>query len=727
MGATLRCVLDPDGFASVPDGYQLVKTELELWQAFCGTRSIWVRGSQDLITWAAKALGGRGWIIETRSNEFESLLARHPGLAPHLDQLVQRAGVSVVSGSLVALARAVLKGVPTDGVGTAEHLLKFLLWNLETTLDAPAVTLRNALLSHWCDQLQGVASESYLRVLEGEPTSHLISWFHVGPEVPKQRWLTPPAATADATAPLAKAIHTAVRDLLLSGNASRIHAVLASDSPRTVKQIVVSAVLESLEQNASLFPVTQAFITLVSPFTNAAQADAFQRFLSPLVPTALPKDFSDLFSWYASIYLPYRRWAVLTDDVTARQQLQKLWPEFTCWYLEQLRSAINGGPGEGYLAYRKVRKLWDLADESVVLLIVLDGLLPGDDHQVIQVVRGADPEWDIVVNDFAATLVPTITEYCKTSLLQGKPPIHSAAQTSEVRTRKDAIVATKQAVQAGKGLVVWVFNEPDWTYHSKSDSPDNTRYEVAKSVHSIATDIASLVTGLPKEASVSIVLTSDHGRSLGASARTYLIPEGGKAHDRMVHMPVQYQQDGAFSVQDDGLVRIDEKSFGVGDGTSLIPGGSEAFSNKTGGEIWFVHGGALPEETVVPWITLSRIASEVRLVGSATLRGVAGKECDLVVSLSNPSSIDLLPVEAQIQRADGTLLSIGLNVPILKPLTTDLISVSVLIGAEPVHSPEITLQVRKPSGELLTVVIPMEVSLRAMQDREIDLMEDFDS
>jgi hypothetical protein len=406
--------------------------------------------------------------------------------------------------------------------------------------------------------------------------------------------------------------------------------------------------------------------------------------------------------------------------------LEELWPQYTRWYIEQVRSAINGGKGETHLAYRKVRHLWDIAEHQVVLLVILDGLLPDDAHGLVNMITGKCPEWDVSETTFAASIVPTITEYCKTSLIYGCPPIHAGAGSLEVRSRKDAIAAGRQAVARGHGFVAWVFDQPDWTYHSKSDSPESTRYEVDKVMHSIGVDIVSVLNELTNGEQVSIVLTSDHGRALGACPRQLIVPDGGTQHGRVVHLPTPYPDDNPFTVHDDGLASLNEKAFGIGEGTSYLPLGDWTFSANLGGVAWYEHGGVLPEETNVPWFTLNRGGTEARLIGTSTLQGIVGRSCELIISLSNPGSIELSPTKASIRLADGALISVALPLQSLKPLDVRNVSASVHVSTSAVLPSQLTIEARKPNGESREFVIPLTANLRALQDRAINLVEDFD-
>lgn len=722
-----KCVLDIEGVALVPPDYTLIQNEAELWRSFASADAIWVRGSAELISWAAKALSGRGSKVETRSNEYEPLLARHPQLQPWLYDLIQRAGVAWKGSSLISLGRAVLPGLPTDGAGTADHLFKLLVWKSQAMLDPAQLSLTDSLVDHWADQLSGDMAWCYLQVASGDAQDQLLHWFSLGEEKRSRRWIKPPEVSDVAVSTFTNAVQQRVKSKLLLNQSAELRSYFFSDAPRAVKQLVLDALCASIRVNPTSFAVEAAFLDEVAAFATSAQLDSLLGFVSPSPPGPLPTTLHGLSAWYSSQYLPYRKWELKVADTAARQILEELWPRFTLWYLDQLRAALNGSDGESELAYRRARSLWKVAEERVVLLVILDGLLPGDENEFLSAVRGKLPMWDVVESSHAAALVPTITEYCKTSLIHGKPPKYVVdLKNGEVRTRKEAISATLQATDTGSGLVIWALNEPDWTYHSKSDTPENTRFEVSKAIQGLATDLISLLSEIPADANVTVAVTSDHGRSLGASPRTLSSPAGGTAHDRAVHLDDAPGFDGAFEVSGDKVVLLDESIFGIGHGTSVIPLGGDTFATGLVGSSWFVHGGALPEETVVPWLLLSRESSVVQLTGSAKLTGSVGKECALTLSLSNPSGVALTLIMVQLQQSVEPSAPIRLTDTSIGALSTKEVAVSMMGLLNHVHVTQVSLLARKPSGETVSFDIPCDVTLRAMQDRNLDLLEDFE-
>lgn len=722
-----KCVLDIEGVALVPPDYTLIQNEAELWRSFANADPIWVRGSAELISWAAKALSGRGSIVETRSNEYEPLLARHPQLQPWLYDLIQRAGAAWKGSSLISLGRAVLPGLPTDDAGTADHLFKLLVWKSQAILDPAQLSLTDSLVDHWADQLSGDMAWCYLQVASVDAQGQLLNWFSLGEDKRSRRWIKPPEVSDVAVSTLSKAVQQRVKSKLLLNQSAELRSYFFSDAPRAVKQLVLDGLCDSIRLNPTSFAVEAAFLDEVAAYATSAQLDSLLGFVSPSPPGPLPTTLHGLSAWYSSQYLPYRKWELKVADTAARQKLEELWPQFTLWYLDQLRAALNGSDSESELAYRKARSLWKIAEERVVLLVILDGLLPGDETEFLSAVRGKLPMWDVVESSHAAALVPTITEYCKTGLIHGKPPKYvTDLKNGEVRTRKEAISATLQATETGSGLVIWALNEPDWTYHSKSDTPENTRFEVSKAIQGLATDLISLLSVIPADANVTVAVTSDHGRSLGASPRTLSPPAGGTAHDRAVHLDDTPGFEGAFEVSADRVVLLNESIFGIGDGTSVIPLGGETFATGLVGSSWFVHGGALPEETVVPWLLLSRESSVVQLTGSAKLIGSVGKECALTLSLSNPSGFALTLILVQLQQSVEPSAPIRLTDTSIGALSNKEVAVSVMGLPNHVNATQVSLLARKPSGETVSFDIPCEVKLRAMQDRNLDLLEDFE-
>jgi hypothetical protein len=727
VGFPQKCVLDFEGIAQVPSDYTLIQNEADLWRSFAYADAIWVRGSGELRSWAANALSGRGSKFETRSNEYEFLIARHPQLQPWLHDLVQRAGVAWKDSSLVSLSRVVLPGVPADGAGTAEHLFKLLTWKSLAQLDSSEEALTNSLVNHWADQFSGDIKWCYLQVASEDAQDQVLYWFSLGEVERSRRWIKPPEVSDVAVSTFSNAIQERVKRMLLLHKAAELRRHFVSDAPRAIKKMVLGALCSLVKVNPSAFDVEVEFLEEVAAYATSAQLDSLSSFISPPQPGPLPISLHGLSTWYSAEYLPFRKWELKVCDPTARQILEELWPQFTVWYLEQLRSALNGSDGESELAYRRVRTLWKVAEERVVLFVILDGLLPGDEKEFLTAVRGKLPIWDVNESGHVATLVPTITEYCKTSLIHGKPPKYiTDSKTGEVRNRKDAISATLQATEKGSGLVIWALNEPDWTYHSKSDTPENTRYEVSKVIQGLASDLISVLSEIPADANVTVALTSDHGRSLGASPKTLPLPAGGTAHDRAVHLNDAPSFDGAYEVSADGVVFLDESSFGIGDGTSAIPLGGDTFAKSPPGDSWFVHGGALPEETVVPWIVLSRETPAVQLIGSAKLTGSVGKECTLTLSLSNPSEVTLSLIMVQLEHSVEPIAPIRITNTSIGALSTKEITVSLMGHLNFMNTTQVNLLARMPNGETISFELPCEVMLRAMQDRNLDLLEDFE-
>lgn len=725
MKGRLQCILDVEGVSPIPEGFKLVETEKALWQAFVGTESIWVRGNSILISWAAKALQGRGWEIQTKVNEFRPLIEKFPFLGPHLQELLSRSRFSSKNISIDGLAQSVLEGLPVEDIGTANHLLNFLIWDIHQELDLPQQAVRQAIIENWANQ-QAVGTEfSYKKLKDMDSDSHLTQWMSLDSQPRRGKWLQFPDISETGMKTLTPIVYKAVRSLLLNKNTNQLREFFTSEVSYGIKSCAFKVICDALRENIEVIIVDDEFIELMMPFAHGEDFEFFSTLIPPSVPISLPNTLKDLPRWFHEEYLPYRSWSVLKKETSSQERLQSIWKSFSTWYLERLHAAINGGNGASELAYIKVRDLWQQAENSPVLLIILDGVLPGDERIITDLIRKNNSEWEVTGKTFAATLIPTITEICKVSLIQGCPPHISNGIHKEIRLRLEAISATKSAMNKGNGYVIWAFNEPDWTYHSKSDSPEVTRYEVSKKLTNIAKDITSLLDAIPKGQDLSIVITSDHGRTLGGCPRRLSIPANSKSHDRVVQTDEKYSGEGTFYVDDQEIIHIDEEAFGVGKGTAMISTTDLVFSNSTTGNAWYVHGGILPEEALVPWLTLSRAKSETKITGDATLEGILGRKCKLSLELSNPNEVQLEIIKIRLRGTGLVPVTSELDKRQIGPLGSLKENIEVLIEGDASNAPELTVEVKKPSGEMLTFKIPLFVRLRAMQERGVDLNEDF--
>lgn len=725
MQSGLRCVLDKEGLLHVPEDFTLVECETALWQAFVGSKPIWVRGNKELITWAAKALTGRGWIVETKSNQFGPLTEQFPFLEKHIAEIARRIGEADDCGSLSGIAKVTLNQVPLDEPGSSKHLLNFLLWDVGQNLDELQQAVRQALISVWNKHLVGDVSKAYLRLTQDTSKEHLIEWMSLSNESRRGKWLPFPGVSDEESLHLSKLASEATRDLILSGNANQIQEFLKSDVAASIKSIATKTVTEALKQNSDVLILNQELADLLIPFASLEQSDYLRKLIPPQKPGPLPDTLNNLAKWYQNEYLPYRQWSALTNDPTATDCLKDIWKIFSLWYLERLLPAINGGKGESELAFKMVRELWKQADDNPVLLIILDGLLPGDERSIADQIRKNNPDWEVTGKTFAATLVPTITEICKVSLIQGCPPMLSQNKFQEIRLRTDAIAATKNAIEEKKGYVIWASNEPDWTYHKKFDTPEITRYEVSKTISNIVSDITSLLSSMPKDCALKVVITSDHGRTIGGCPRCLPIPDGSRTHDRVVQIDGPYTCDSPYFIDDQDIIHINEEAFGVGTGTTMISSTDLVFSTYFKGNAWFVHGGILPEEAIVPWLTLARTKTETKINGSAKLDGILGRTCKLSIEFSNPSDIGLEFLRVRLSGGGIVPIIADLDMPLLKPLDSSNVELELPIEGEGVESLDMLVEVRKPSGEILSFSIPVDVNLRVMQGRSVDLNEDF--
>jgi hypothetical protein len=195
-------------------------------------------------------------------------------------------------------------------------------------------------------------------------------------------------------------------------------------------------------------------------------------------------------TWFRQEYLPYRLWQSTVGVEGAREVVENASRQFALWYLTEYPRALMGGSFRQHLSFIRTAALSILDQSTATLLVVLDGLHVADAQYLQLALQRQAPRLTTLVDDLAFTTLPTITEFCKDSLLKGVPP----AQTEQVAPIGTILPENESPVQqlstARKGcLYLWRVLEPDRTYHWRN-SNDTLQRDVEAQLEGIAMKIA---------------------------------------------------------------------------------------------------------------------------------------------------------------------------------------------------------------------------------------------
>ena len=632
-----RFLLDESGDNPVPSDYALATDEVSFLRGIFAVERLQVRGER-LCTWAAAIADARGWPYA----RLQSPAAELQAACPDLSTAEAEAWIAAIRPQLGGLARPLslpeilLKYWPTAGIwgqqpGTL-HAFHWLEWLARVTLIPSELMLLRAMGRRWAEAYPELA-RAYGAESPAQAWTFLLEWLRAAPTTTD--WPPVPLDAVPAW------IQQRLRDYWavpsVADPASFFGDLLRLGAHRDVLRVAADLVASYFRQHPEA--LTREQLATLEAHLGLDTTSELRMLLAPEDPGEAPELLDALFGWFMVRYLPFREWEAQRGNDDDRRRVAAIARAFGERYLALYSQACVGGPGAEYLSWRRVANLARVGD-ALTLLIVLDGLGYRDAQQLWEYIGLQSRRLALDALDLALAPLPTVTHFAKQALQNGLPPgLAIEAETpNRVERRDEAVIAVLNKDEPGP-LVIWSLLEPDRTYH-QHQSRETAFSQVRGQLRSLAERIVRVAHAAPEERRLRISVATDHGRLLGASERSMAVPDGMQAHGRAAWGDAAKNFGEAGFLIDGDLAYLSRQRFNLPTTVAVLLSDATfvTASGATGTEP-FPHGGVYPEETLIPWLVLSRDRRMLPLAAKLSGKGVAGTAGRALLTVVNPNDV----------------------------------------------------------------------------------------
>jgi hypothetical protein len=722
-------LLDRAGDAPIPEGYQLIDSEVAFLQRATENGCFVVRGPQ-LCRWASEFWHGRGIPYGELASPTEAIQQLVPHLTAGQAQkigaaLPQKLLPDLGAFNITGLLQALFPNALWETRPSKNHAADWLLWLYKGSAGSAFEPLLVEQSRLWQREVDDATYKVYGATNSDAALALLEIWLGVNRNpLLNELGIFPQPIPA----PVRNHVIKAWKHELISRRGVLVEELEKLPLPRDLIRLAAQETVSYLEHDHHRAYLTKALHSQLTPYLSTTDQQHLLKLAPPDLPGELPSEPTAVLGWFRDHYLPARQWQVAYGSEEDRAALRAAARQFIVWYLEQYPRALLGGPLAGHLSFKRAAGIKQRADHYVTLLLVLDGLHLPDAGRLILQIQSKTVRLTLVEDGLAFAPLPTVTEFCKPALLAGVAP----EVTANVPTTLGPVLSansspTNALSRASAGdLYIWRILEPDHTYHQQNSS-DTLWQDIEGRLYSIAGKIANIVRDVPGELPLRLIVTTDHGRLLTRSYRNLPVPAGMTSHGRAAWGASDREFDGSgFAVEDD-IVYLHAGRFGV-PAVAAIALDEDSFrtNDDRSGSEWYPHGGLYPEEVIVPWIELVRDMELPRLTVSLSGSGPAGKSGTLSLYLRNPEPIavtvnELLVITGSRQQKQ----LVNLTVPAMDEISHS-IPLPIWPSQSEIESVTVRLNLSLPNKLSFTVTID-EIQLESveMYQRD-DILGDLD-
>lgn len=640
--------LDRNSDAPPPAGASIIASEVDFLQAATRGEPVLIRG-ESLCHWAETFAQCRGYPVETLRSPTAELRETCPDLtADQAQAIMQQLGSKLSMLPRPLNARTVLVASYPFNLWHADaslaHGARWLLWLVETNLPDHLEPLLRDIAGRWRRTADSEAETLPYTAWDSAGALRLLDhWFGLEP-LPD----TPSLGDFPVEIPqkLRERILRTWRQRLVESRGAAFAAIVQAPVPTSFKHSAAVSAVEFYLQNPDTLTIDQ--IGLLAPYLDWENQDKLRQILPPQPPPALPDTPAAVLHWFKTYYLPFRAWQRERSDARVRAQAQDAATAFAHWYLEAYAKALAGAPLYASLSFARLADMAHTRTNAVTLVVVLDGLHVGDGDSLRRKLEQVAPRLSLVENDLAFVPLPTVTEFCKDSLICGVPPSHvsNAQPLGAVFSESNSPSEILHVAEPGT-LCIWRLQEPDRTYHARNPSK-YLHQDVDAQLHGIAERVAELTRTLPEHIHLRVVLTADHGRLLGRAVRNLPAPLGMTSHGRAAwgNTDLAFPETGYF-VQDNCVFLAAERFYLPTNAVAVLDEGAFLTNDDRRGSEIYPHGGLYPEEVIVPWLVLARDVEPPQITVTLRGNGQSGRAATTRVEVNNSGdfSVTLVAVE----------------------------------------------------------------------------------
>lgn len=513
-----------------------------------------------------------------------------------------------------------------------------------------------------------------------------------------------------------------------------------------IRLVALNALVQQLQSPTFSHAATERLVSELerSPIATPSLVTTLRQLVPPPLPPAPPTEPAAALQWVTQHYLPYRLWQARHGlDPSAGSEVQRLSEAFSDWFLETYPTKLVGTTAPHQQQYWAKRALQKPNPNEIVLWVIADGLGWKDaltlQHHVITQAAG---RLSLAAAIPCFGLVPTITSHTKRAVRWAVPLQYTDAAKTAYFNRQptppadvrgiDNLAEAVQKAQAGQ-VLVWQPPQPDSIYHNPG-SAQTIRNQAEGSLIGLANSISEAVAAVPTTTSVRVLITTDHGRLLSESPRTLESIPGFTGHGRAAFRstppaikPIP-RPDGA--VDSDTIRWLDPQRFRLPDWVAIARSDAsfKIISNTggmRGGTDIFPHGGAWPEEVVVPWIELeSHLAPFIiggSLFGEARSNRPGKAELSLVNSSPRPGR--LRQVEIKIPRQEPQVIEFDELIPGTIELKKT-IELPRWPDTAQADKTLVSVMLETPDGELHTFNLTVELRNTDLRQTSVNPLDD---
>jgi len=640
-------LLDREGDASLPSGYRLVASEVEFLQWAGLSQNIMIRGDK-LCNWAEVFYRARGISCqELVSVKTKIRSACHYLSDEHIQALMEQLGERLdmlrrpftIQTMLQALYPTTIWSTPL----LVRHAASWLLWLYNEDPAEHVQPLLQKICELWRMEARHEAREAYKASDRQHAQQMLEDWLGIGERSAVPMVEEFPLDVPNALQEKARQIWT---KCIIESRGEFFEDIEKQNIPFSLKKIAAIETGRYYIKHSGELTILR--LNQLTPYLSESELNQLRQNIAPQDPGQVPEEPVDVLNWFRQRYLPYREWQHQRDDTEAKEKVLQSARQFATWYLNSYPKALAGAPLQKWISFNKVNEL-NCGGNCLMLLVVLDGMHATDARYLLQSIRTHTQRLDVVLEDFAFTSLPTITQFAKEALFRGVPPIKvpDVEPVGEILP-EDKSPGLKLASGLHRGIFLWRVLEPDRTYHQQNKS-QNLRQKVEGGLETIALIIKEIVETIPDHIVVQIVITTDHGRMLGRAVRAIPVPDGMKGHGRAAWGASSKVYPESGYIIEDQLAYLCTESFGLSEDVAITLDESAFRGNddRTGSEN-YPHGGIFPEEIIVPWIVLRRDYVRPNVEIAVKGRGRARRRGTMQIHILNQSEIELTLKEVEI-------------------------------------------------------------------------------
>jgi len=658
----MKVLLDRNGDATLPTGYQLLQTEIDFLRCVGVDTSLalFVRGDV-LCEWAERFCRARAIPFQNLRSPIQELMTACSGLnrqqAEEIYRLLDRTFEEF--SSPIAVQDILGKLYPQRMWRDApswEHGATWLSWlTTEAFPDAVEPFLASA-TDQWRLQSSGQEALLYTVFDKDGATQLLLQW--LGVIESKARFDGPFPVAIPST--ITERLRSDWKKEIVSTSGEGIRHLLARRMPGQLKSLAAAIAADYFKKHPATF--TSLHLREMLPYLDAKQQNELRSLVIPDLPGDMPTTPGDVLNWYRYRYLPYRMWQEKHGQEEALEVVGIAAQQFIRWYLDEYPKGLLGGQLKPHLSFDYSMRLANSGERFATLVVVLDGLQVNDGEYVLQRLKSGTERLTVAQEILAFTALPTVTEFCKDALLKGIAPVHAPDHQplGKVLAESRSPIDILQTASPGQ-LYLWRVQEPDSTYHSRNGH-QMLKQDIQSRLDGITQKIVDVVNGVNADVPLRIIVTTDHGRLLAESQRSLPVPPEMKAHGRAAWGISNRTFPASGYLIEDDIVFLHKDRFGLpSDAAVAVTEDMFLTNDDRRGKELYPHGGLYPEEVIVPWWVFLRDVGDPELIIHLSGRGRAGASETAELRVQSLSEIEVKIVTFHLSFFGGRRIETSQN------------------------------------------------------------------